>query len=45
MDGSDELHAEYIVPSVFNRNIAPLVAKAVAEAAHRTGVARKEKPE
>ena len=41
----DELHAEYIVPSVFNRNIAPLVAKAVAEAAHRTGVARREKPE
>ena len=38
----DELHADYIVPSVFNRNIAPLVAKAVAEAARRTGVARKE---
>ena len=38
----DELHADYIVPSVFNRNIAPLVAKAVAEAARRTGVARKD---
>jgi malate dehydrogenase (oxaloacetate-decarboxylating) len=38
----DELHADYIVPSVFNRAIPPLVAKAVAEAARRTGVARKE---
>jgi malate dehydrogenase (oxaloacetate-decarboxylating) len=38
----DELHADYIVPSVFNRGIAPLVAKAVAEAARRTGAARKE---
>jgi malate dehydrogenase (oxaloacetate-decarboxylating) len=38
----DELHNDYIVPSVFNRGIAPLVAKAVAEAARRTGVARKE---
>ena len=37
----DELHNDYIVPSVFNRGIAPLVAKAVAEAARRTGVARK----
>ena len=40
--GDDELHADYIVPSVFNRNIAPLVAKAVAEAARHSGVARKE---
>lgn len=38
----DELHSDYIVPSVFNRKIAPLVAKAVAEAARQTGVARKE---
>lgn len=38
----DEIHADYIVPSVFNRSIAPLVAKAVAEAARRTGVAKKE---
>jgi malate dehydrogenase (oxaloacetate-decarboxylating) len=37
----EELHNDYIVPSVFNRNIAPLVAKAVAEAARLTGVARK----
>jgi malate dehydrogenase (oxaloacetate-decarboxylating) len=37
-----DVHADYIVPSVFNRKIAPLVAKAVAKAAKRTGVARKE---
>ena len=37
----DELHADYVVPSVFNRSVAPLVAKAVAEAARSTGVARK----
>jgi malate dehydrogenase (oxaloacetate-decarboxylating) len=41
----DELHADYIVPSVFNRNIAPLVAKAVADAARHSGVARKERAE
>ncbi|MEQ1883905.1 MAG: NAD-dependent malic enzyme [Bryobacteraceae bacterium] len=40
--GVDDLHADYIIPSVFNRHVAPLVAKAVAEAARRTGVARKE---
>lgn len=38
----DELHPEYIIPSVFNRNVAPNVAKAVEEAAHKTGVARKK---
>ncbi len=37
----DELGPEYIVPSVFNRDVAPLVAAAVAEAAERDGVARK----
>ena len=37
----DELGPEYIVPSVFNRNVAPLVAAAVAEAAQRGGVARR----
>jgi malate dehydrogenase (oxaloacetate-decarboxylating) len=42
---ADELHADYIVPSVFNRNIAPLVAKAVADAARHSGVARKERAE
>ena len=37
----DELHAEYIVPSVFDRRIAKAVARAVDEAAHMTGVARR----
>jgi malate dehydrogenase (oxaloacetate-decarboxylating) len=39
--GEDELHAEYIVPSVFNRDVAPAVAGAVARAAEATGVARR----
>ena len=37
----DELASDYVVPSVFNRAVAPAVAKAVAEAAERAGVARK----
>jgi malate dehydrogenase (oxaloacetate-decarboxylating) len=37
----DELAADYIVPSVFDRRVAPAVAKAVAEAAERSGVARR----
>jgi malate dehydrogenase (oxaloacetate-decarboxylating) len=37
----DELSAEYIVPSVFNRDVAPLVAAAVAAAAEASGVARR----
>ncbi len=43
--GSEELHPEYIIPSVFNRQVAPLVAKAVEEAARRSGVARRERTE
>ena len=43
--GPDELHPEYIIPSVFNRQVAPLVAKAVEEAARRSGVARRERNE
>ena len=39
-----ELDAEYIVPSPFNRDVAPAVAAAVAEAAVRTGVARHAPP-
>jgi malate dehydrogenase (oxaloacetate-decarboxylating) len=35
----EELDHEYIIPSVFNRDVAPAVAAAVAEAAHATGVA------
>jgi malate dehydrogenase (oxaloacetate-decarboxylating) len=38
---SEELEADYIVPSVFNRAVAPAVAEAVAEAAVRSGVARR----
>ena len=37
----DELAADYIIPSVFNRAIAPNVAAAVAAAAQHSGVARK----
>jgi malate dehydrogenase (oxaloacetate-decarboxylating) len=41
--GEDELSEEYIVPSVFNRRVAPAVARAVEEAAYQTGVARRER--
>jgi len=37
----DELTAEYIIPSVFNRKVAKKVAAGVARAAHKTGVARR----
>jgi malate dehydrogenase (oxaloacetate-decarboxylating) len=37
----DELDAEYIVPSVFDRRVAETVAHGVEEAAYRTGVARR----
>ncbi|HUG29443.1 MAG TPA: NAD-dependent malic enzyme [Candidatus Limnocylindria bacterium] len=37
-----ELDADYIVPSVFNREVAPAVAAAVAAAAARSGVARRD---
>ena len=36
----DELSAEYIIPQAFDKRVGPAVAKAVAEAARRTGVAR-----
>jgi malate dehydrogenase (oxaloacetate-decarboxylating) len=38
----DELHPEYIVPSVFNRKVVDAIAPAVAEAAVASGVARRE---
>ena len=41
--GRGELGAEYIIPSVFNKNVAPAVAEAVARAAHATGVARRRR--
>jgi len=37
----DELEADYIVPSVFNREVTPAVAEAVATAAEDSGVARR----
>jgi malate dehydrogenase (oxaloacetate-decarboxylating) len=37
----DELHADYVIPSVFNRDVAEAVAAAVAEAGTRSGVARR----
>jgi malate dehydrogenase (oxaloacetate-decarboxylating) len=36
----DELTEDYIIPGVFDTSVAKSVAKAVMEAAHRTGVAR-----
>lgn len=41
--GDDEIHPDYIIPSVFNRKVAPAVANAVAEAAMEAGVARKSR--
>jgi malate dehydrogenase (oxaloacetate-decarboxylating) len=38
-----ELGDEYIIPSVFNKSVAPAVAEAVARAAHATGVARRRR--
>jgi malate dehydrogenase (oxaloacetate-decarboxylating) len=40
----DELSADYVIPSVFNRSVAPAVAAAVAEAAQATGSARRSVP-
>jgi malate dehydrogenase (oxaloacetate-decarboxylating) len=39
--GKGELGSEYIIPSVFNKQVAPAVAREVARAAHKTGVARR----
>ena len=36
----DELNEDYIIPAAFDKRVGPAVAKAVAEAAKRTGVAR-----
>jgi malate dehydrogenase (oxaloacetate-decarboxylating) len=36
----EELREDYIIPSVFNRDVAPAVAEAVAEEARATGEAR-----
>jgi malate dehydrogenase (oxaloacetate-decarboxylating) len=39
--GPDELEPDYVIPSVFNRDVAPAVADAVARAAEEAGVARR----
>ncbi|HJB16338.1 MAG TPA: NAD-dependent malic enzyme [Candidatus Blautia excrementipullorum] len=36
----EELCADYIIPKAFDKRVGPAVAKAVAEAARKTGVAR-----
>jgi malate dehydrogenase (oxaloacetate-decarboxylating) len=41
----EELDADYVIPSVFNRDVAPAVAAAVAAAAEADGVARKSTDE
>jgi malate dehydrogenase (oxaloacetate-decarboxylating) len=41
--GADELTGDYIIPSVFDRTVAPAVAAAVARAAEDTGVARRRR--
>jgi len=38
-----ELHPEYVIPSVFDKRVVPAVAKAVEEAANKTGVSRRER--
>ncbi|HEY6119431.1 MAG TPA: malic enzyme-like NAD(P)-binding protein, partial [Pyrinomonadaceae bacterium] len=39
----DELHPEYIIPSVFDKRVGEAVAREVEAAAKRTGVARRER--
>ncbi|MDQ3130791.1 MAG: NAD-dependent malic enzyme [Acidobacteriota bacterium] len=39
----DELHPDYIIPSVFDRRVGEAVANEVEEAAYQTGVARRER--
>jgi malate dehydrogenase (oxaloacetate-decarboxylating) len=36
----EDLSEDYIIPSVFNREVAPKVAEAVVEEAKRAGIAR-----
>ena len=38
----EEVHADYIIPSVFDRRVAKAVAHAVSEAALADGVSRRE---
>ena len=36
----DELSENYIIPKAFDHRVSPAVARAVAEAARKTGIAR-----
>lgn len=36
----EELSPEYFIPKAFDKRVGPAVAKAVADAARKTGVAR-----
>jgi malate dehydrogenase (oxaloacetate-decarboxylating) len=40
--GDDELREDYVIPSVFNRDVAPAVAEAVAAEAKAEGTATAE---
>ena len=40
MVADEELHEDYIIPSIFDRKVIPAVAHAVAETARKTGLAR-----
>jgi malate dehydrogenase (oxaloacetate-decarboxylating) len=40
---AEELHPDYIIPSVFNRKVASAVAEGVAKAAVASGVARRKR--
>ncbi len=39
----EDLSEDYIIPSTFNREVAPAVAEAVADAAYQSGVARRKR--
>ena len=41
--GPEELHPDYIIPSVFDRRVGEAVAAKVEEAAYKSGVARRER--
>ncbi len=41
---TEDLSEEYIVPSVFNKQVVRQVSKAVREAAYKSGVAKRPKP-
>ncbi len=38
-----ELHEEYVIPSVFNKKVAPAVAREVVRAAQSRGLARRRR--